>query len=80
MDLGAPVSSALAAIADRHGVRIVPGTAFGVDGSFERNLRGRRSATSPEEGSQGVARLADAWASLGITEPITGPTRVHAMV
>ena len=79
VDLGAPVSSALAAISVRHGVRIVPGTAFGVDGSFEQNLRVPFS-TSPDELRRGVSALADAWASLGKTEPATGPTRVHAMV
>lgn len=79
VDLGAPVSSALAAISVRHGVRVVPGTAFGADGSFEQNLR-VPFTTSPDQMRRGVAALADAWASLGITEPSTGPARVHAMV
>ncbi len=78
-DLGAPVSSALAAISVRHGVRIVPGTAFGVDGSFEQNLRLPFMAT-PDELHRGVAGLVDAWASLGVTEPSSGPVRVHTMV
>ena len=78
-DLGAPVSSALAAISTRHGVRVVPGTAFGVDGSFERNLR-VPFTTSPDDLRRAVAGLAAAWAGLGITAPVTGPDRVHALV
>ncbi|WP_426592265.1 PLP-dependent aminotransferase family protein [Cellulomonas sp. McL0617] len=78
-DLGAPVSSALSAISGRYGVRIVPGTAFGVDGSFERNLR-LPFSTSPDGLRLGVARLAEAWAGLGVTEPTTTSDRVHAMV
>lgn len=37
--LDAAVSSALAAVADRHGVRVAAGPRFGVDGAFERHLR-----------------------------------------
>jgi DNA-binding transcriptional MocR family regulator len=78
-DLGAPVSSALAAISTRHGVRVVPGTAFGVDGSFERNLRLPFTA-SADDLHRAVAGLAAAWGALGITAPVTGPDRVHALV
>jgi DNA-binding transcriptional MocR family regulator len=78
-DLGAPVSSALAAISSRHGVRVVPGTAFGVDGSFERNLR-LPFTTSPDDLRRAVAGLAAAWAGLGVTAPVLGPDRVHALV
>ncbi|WP_456846245.1 MocR-like transcription factor YczR [Cellulomonas sp. P5_C6] len=78
-DLGAPVSSALAAISTRHGVRVVPGTAFGVDGSFERNLRLPFSTTA-ENLRRAVTGLAEAWAGLGVTEPSPGPARVHALV
>ncbi|MGY4642781.1 MocR-like transcription factor YczR [Cellulomonas sp. URHB0016] len=63
-DLGAPVSSALAAVSPRHGVRVVPGPAFGVDGNFERHLRLPFSET-PEALVRAVGGLADAWASLG---------------
>ncbi|HSI92348.1 MAG TPA: PLP-dependent aminotransferase family protein [Jiangellaceae bacterium] len=38
-DIGAPVSSALAAAGERHGVRLAAGPRFGVDGAFERWLR-----------------------------------------
>ncbi|MBO3084143.1 MocR-like transcription factor YczR [Cellulomonas fengjieae] len=78
-DLGAPVSSALAATSTRYGVRVLPGTAFGVDGSFERNLR-LPFTTTPDELRRAVAGLADAWGALGVTEPSAGPAGVHAMV
>ena len=38
-ELPLPVSTALAAAMHRRGVRIAPGTRFGVDGAFERFLR-----------------------------------------
>jgi DNA-binding transcriptional MocR family regulator len=38
-DIGSPVSSALAAAGERHGVRLAAGPRFGVDGAFERWLR-----------------------------------------
>ena len=79
VDLGAPVSTALAALAPRHGVRVVAGPAFGVDGSFERNLP-LPFTTSPDDLRRAVDGLARAWAGLGVTEPATAPERVHAMV
>ena len=39
IELDAPRSTALAAIADRHGMRLAAGPRFGVDGAFERYLR-----------------------------------------
>lgn len=63
VDLGAPVSSALSALAHAHGVRIVPGTAFGVDGTFEDRLRVPFSRP-PEELRRAVDGLAAAWAVL----------------
>ncbi|MCV2396435.1 PLP-dependent aminotransferase family protein [Actinotalea sp. M2MS4P-6] len=62
-DLGAPLSSALAAVAPRHGVRVAPGTAFGVDGSFENRVR-LPFAASPERLRLAASRLADAWSVL----------------
>ena len=73
------MSSALAAISVRHGVRIVPGTAFGVDGSFEHNLRVPFTAT-PDELRRGVAGLTAAWQALGVAPSGNLPVRVHAMV
>ena len=39
VELDAPRSTALAALADRHGVRLGAGPRFGVDGAFERFVR-----------------------------------------
>lgn len=38
-DIGAPVSTALAAAGERHGLRLAAGPRFGIDGAFERRLR-----------------------------------------
>jgi DNA-binding transcriptional MocR family regulator len=71
VDLGAPVSSALAATSVRHGVRIVPGPAFGVDGGLEHHLR-VPFAESPDVLRRGVQGLAAAWQDLGAAtwEPV----------
>ncbi|GCE75011.1 MocR-like transcription factor YczR [Cellulomonas biazotea] len=71
VDLGAPVSSALAATSVRHGVRIVPGPAFGVDGGLEDHLR-VPFAESPDVLRRGVQGLAAAWQDLGAAtwEPV----------
>ncbi|GIG27442.1 GntR family transcriptional regulator [Cellulomonas marina] len=64
VDLGAARSTALAAIAPRHGVRLVPGTAFGTDGSFDDRLR----LTFSEPAAvldDGLRRVAAAWSALG---------------
>ncbi|MEV4419323.1 PLP-dependent aminotransferase family protein [Patulibacter sp. NPDC049589] len=66
VELPAPVSSALTASAERHGVRVVPGPRFGVDGAFERFLR--LPYTRPaEELEDAVVRLARAYADLRVT-------------
>lgn len=73
--LGAPVSTALAALAARHGVRVVPGPTFGVDGAFDDRLR--LTFTLPEERLRvGVERLAAAWAELAPDD--RGAARAHA--
>lgn len=66
VDLGAPLSSALAAVAPRHGVRVVPGSAFGLDGSFERRLR-LPFAPRVADLERGVAGLTAAWRTLAPT-------------
>ncbi len=72
VDLGAPVSSALSAVAHAHGVRIVPGTAFGVDGTFEDHLRVPFSQPA-DMLRRAVDGLAAAWAVLDPTAaPATG--------
>ncbi|MCG2798325.1 MAG: PLP-dependent aminotransferase family protein [Cellulomonas sp.] len=63
IDLGAPVSSALARTGRAHGVHLVPGTAFGVDGSFDDRLR--LTFAEPEEVlDEAVRRIAAAWSAL----------------
>jgi DNA-binding transcriptional MocR family regulator len=58
--LDAPRSSALAAVADRHGVRVAAGPRFGVDGAFERFMR--LPYNLPEAVlADAVERLAVAW-------------------
>ena len=58
VELDAPRSTALAAIADRYGLRLAAGPRFGVDGAFERFLRlpvqpaRRRCSRTPPPGSR----------------------------
>lgn len=64
VDLGAPLSSALAAIALGRGVRVAPGPAFGVDGTFETHLR--LPFTAPREDLEhATSVLQAAWLTLG---------------
>ena len=75
VDLGAPVSSALGAVAPRYGVRTVPGPIFGVDGSFESRLR-LPFCLPVEDLEQGVSRLATAWAAVAPDDaPAAGGAR-----
>lgn len=61
-------ATALAALAESHGVRIAPGPRFGVSGAFERFLR--LPFTLPEEQLEmGVTRLAEADARLHARMP-----------
>lgn len=64
VDLGAPVSSALSALALAHGVRVAPGPSFGVDGGLEDRIRLPFTA-GPEALRTAVDGLALAWAALG---------------
>ncbi|RAK56673.1 PLP-dependent aminotransferase family protein [Phenylobacterium deserti] len=64
-ELPGPVSTALAAAAERHGVRITPGPRFGVDGTLERFVRLPYSQP-PEVLDAAVEGLARAWAALGL--------------
>jgi DNA-binding transcriptional MocR family regulator len=60
VELDAPRSSALAAVADGHGVRVAAGPRFGVDGAFERFVR--LPFNLPEAQLEtAVQRLAVAW-------------------
>jgi DNA-binding transcriptional MocR family regulator len=60
IELDAPRSSALAAVATQHGVRLAAGPRFGVDGAFERFLRLPYTLAEPELG-EAVERIALAW-------------------
>ncbi|WP_448629253.1 MocR-like transcription factor YczR [Cellulomonas soli] len=66
VDLGAPVSSAVAALASQHGVRLAPGPAFGVDAGLERYLRLPFTET-PSALHRAVDGLAATWAALAGT-------------
>src|SRR5215217_8055953 len=60
VELDAPRSTALAAVAAQHGVRLAAGPRFGVDGAFERFLR--LPYTLPQDRlREAVERLAVAW-------------------
>ncbi|WP_448061003.1 MocR-like transcription factor YczR [Cellulomonas hominis] len=63
VDLGAPLSSALTTLGLRHGVRLLPGPAFGVDGGLEDRLRVTFTST-PDELERGVRAMAAAWTAL----------------
>jgi DNA-binding transcriptional MocR family regulator len=71
--LDAPVSSALARAAERHKLRLVPGTRFGQGGGMERYLRLPFTLPEPEL-REAVLRLAAARADLG--PPGEPPSRV----
>lgn len=76
-DLGVPTSSALAAVALRHGVRVAPGPAFGLEGAFESRLR--LTFSQPVDTlRRGVEGLTSAWSALGVhgggPAPVEGAT------
>jgi DNA-binding transcriptional MocR family regulator len=60
VELDAPRSTALAALADRHGVRLAAGPRFGVDGAFERFIRVPYSLPA-DVLVDATARLGAAW-------------------
>jgi DNA-binding transcriptional MocR family regulator len=60
VELDAPRSTALAAVADRHGTRLAAGPRFGVDGGFERFVRLPYSLPAPVL-EDAASRLAVAW-------------------
>ncbi|WP_211233230.1 MocR-like transcription factor YczR [Solirubrobacter soli] len=69
VELDAPRSTALAAIADRHGVRLAAGPRFGVDGAFERFVRLPFSLPSPVL-EDAASRLAVAWRAVSDSAPL----------
>jgi DNA-binding transcriptional MocR family regulator len=64
IELDAARSSALAAVASRHGIRLAAGPRFGVDGAFERFLRLPYTLAEPQLAGV-VERLAVAWRAVG---------------
>ncbi len=60
VELDAPRSTALAAVADGHGVRLAAGPRFGVDGAFERFVSIPYSLPEPVL-EEAASRLAVAW-------------------
>src|SRR5690606_5111508 len=71
-------ATALAALAESHGVRIAPGPRFGVSGAFERFLR-LPFALPEEQLAIGVERLAQADARLHARTPAGGDTPALAL-
>ena len=68
IELDAPRSTALAAVADRYGMRLAAGPRFGVDGAFERYLRVPYALPIPVL-EDAVGRLAVAWRSVTESAP-----------
>jgi DNA-binding transcriptional MocR family regulator len=75
VELDAPRSTALAAVADRHGVRVAAGPRFGVDGAFERFVRLPYTLPEPIL-EEAAARLRLAWRA--VAEGAAAPP--HALV
>ncbi|MEJ2887386.1 MocR-like transcription factor YczR [Actinomycetospora aeridis] len=65
VDLGVPRSSALVEAAGRFGVHLAAGPRFATGGAFEQYLR-LPYTLSPDALDDAVARLAEAWDSLGV--------------
>jgi DNA-binding transcriptional MocR family regulator len=72
VDLGAPISSALAVAAERYGVQVSAGPRFGLDGAFEQYLRLPYTLPTAELDSA-VERLAAAAASVPATATAVAP-------
>src|SRR4051812_42659889 len=69
VELDTPRSTALAAIADRYGLRLAAGPRFGVDGAFERFVRLPFSLPEPVL-EDAAARLAVAWRAVSESAPV----------
>lgn len=72
VDLGAPASTALALRGPACGVHLVPGTAFGTDGTFDDRLRLTFGEPEPVLVTA-VQRIAEAWATLDRPAPARRP-------
>ncbi len=67
-ELDAPLGTSLSLAAAQHGVQLVPGSRFGVDGTLERFLR-IPFALPTEQLTEGVRRLARTWQRLDHAAP-----------
>ena len=79
VELDAPRSTALAAIADRYGLRLAAGPRFGVDGAFERFMRLPFSLPEPVL-EDAASRLAVAWRAVASPAPVVASSRPAALV
>lgn len=79
VDLGAPVSSALSALALAHGVRVAPGSVFGVDATLENRLRLPFTAPGAEL-ERAVQGLAQAWDALDVGAPVPSSSPLRVVV
>ncbi len=79
VDLGAPVSSALSALALAHGVLVAPGPTFGVDTTLENRLRLPFTAP-PAELERAVQGLAEAWSALDVSAPAPASSALRVVV
>lgn len=78
-DLGAPLSSTLAAVAPQHGVRVSAGTIFGVDGAFENRVR-LPFSVDVDRLERGVLALSAAWRALDPTDRARPPAQTTELV
>jgi DNA-binding transcriptional MocR family regulator len=62
-ELPSPLATALAAVAQEHGLRVAPGSRFGVDGALDRFIR-LPFALPEEQLDDAIDRLASAWDQL----------------
>jgi DNA-binding transcriptional MocR family regulator len=65
-ELPSAKSTILAAAAEAQGLRIAPGTRFGIDGAFERFIR-LPFSLAEDRLSEAMGRLAFAWDQIGVT-------------
>jgi DNA-binding transcriptional MocR family regulator len=66
VDLGERASTSLAALVERSGLRVAPGTKFSVDGSFDQYLR-LTFSLADDDLERAVDLLADAWPAIAGT-------------
>ena len=73
VQLPRPLSTAVTAAADRHGLVLAPGPQFAVEGGMERFLRLPFTSHAPELLVEAVDRLALAWQEAESIRPASRP-------